>query len=182
MNEIAASERRLSAALDRIDQLLETGLGRTGSADASDIQAELSAAQAENQQLLAEIAELRTQSPSVDEAQMPATDKGEQLTRLAAANEELITANRALLDAAGADEAIDEIRKACDAEVEALRAARFAEIANLAEIMGELDRLLGQEKSAPAKPARDKSASSAEQTSFSGIYGDTPKNDEEEGK
>lgn len=181
MNEIAASERRLSAALDRIDQLLEAVPGQTAPADGSDLQAELNAAKAENQRLLAEINSLQDSPPAASGMQTPATDAAEQLTRLAAANEELIAANRALLDATESNDVIETIRKACDAEVEALRAARFAEIANLAEIMGELDRLLGQEKAA-AKPAREKPASQANQTSFSGIYGDAPDKDEEEGK
>lgn len=181
MNEIAASERRLSAALDRIDQLLESGIGQTALAEPSDIQAKLDAAKAENQRLLAEIAALRD-APATSDTAAPATDAGEQLARLAAANEELIAANRALMDSADSNEAIEAIRSACNVEVEALRAARFAEIANLAEIMGELDRLLGQEKSAPARPSREKVAPSAAQTSFSGIYGDAPEHDEDEGK
>lgn len=186
MNEIAASERRLSAALDRIDQLLESGPSRVVSEGGSDSLGELDALSAENRRLKAEIAELRNNQSAEAVIASPATDTdaGEQAARLSAANEELIAANRVLLDAAETDAAGDAIRKACDAEVEALRAARFAEIANLAEIMGELDRLLGQEKASAPKPAeREKVAATAGQTSFSGIYGDAPDDDgDEEGR
>ncbi len=56
MSDISASERRLSAALDRMDQLLEAGWGRRAS-QASD--AEVEELRAANARLTAEVATLR---------------------------------------------------------------------------------------------------------------------------
>ncbi|MBW7055965.1 hypothetical protein KY389_04550 [Paracoccus bogoriensis] len=134
MTEISASERRLSAALDRIDQLLEAGAARPRMGDDPRV-GQLEAALAE--------AEIRLR-----EAQDGAA-------RLSAANDGLAAANRLLIEAAETggvtrDEAIDALR----AEIAALRAAREAEMAQMAEIMAELGRLLpadGDDMSNPDK-------------------------------
>ena len=71
---------------------------------------------------------------------------GEQAGRLAAANDGLARANRALIDAAGngwGQAGDDAARAALEAEVEALRAARAAEVAQMSEILDALDRMLG---------------------------------------
>ncbi|CAM3264499.1 hypothetical protein PANO111632_11010 [Paracoccus nototheniae] len=122
MSDITASERRLSAALDRLDKLLEAGAHAPTPAEAEgpaagqaafgDLQARLEAAT-------------------------------EQSAQLSAANEDLIAANRDMLDAqATGGIGADEARAALEAEIAALRAARAAEMAQMSEIMAELERLL----------------------------------------
>lgn len=117
MTEISVSERRLSAALDRIDQFLEAGLGRSRApvsepdAGGADLRARLEAAE-------------------------------DRLTALARANDELIAANHALAGASPSD-APDATRQALEAEIAALRAARSAEVAQLGQIMAELEDFIG---------------------------------------
>lgn len=117
MSDISASERRLSAALDRIDQFLEAGSMRR-SAPVEDSATQL--------------AELQARIQLADS----------QLADLAHANEQLVTANRALI-AAAPDGDTDAVRDALEAEISALRAARTAEIAQLGEIMAELEHYIG---------------------------------------
>lgn len=129
MTEISVSERRLSAALDRIDQFLEAGLGRPRAAvpdhDAGgvDLRAQLDAAE-------------------------------ERLMALARANDELIAANHALAGAAPTD-APDALRQALEAEIAALRAARSAEVAQLGQIMAELEDFLGGTAAGPSADLGD---------------------------
>ena len=61
MSEISVSERRLSAALDRIDQILEAGTGRGAQSPATQSAQDqaLAAAQAEADRLAQELAALR---------------------------------------------------------------------------------------------------------------------------
>ena len=73
---------------------------------------------------------------------------GGQAARLAAANDELAQANRALIEASASPEVWAEHGEAAalaalQAEVEALRAAREAEVAQMGEILDALDRMLG---------------------------------------
>lgn len=119
MSDISASERRLSAALDRIDQILEAGRGHRPT----------SAEMAEDGARLADL-----------QARLDAAN--DQLAGLARANEELAAANRALIDAAP-DLDGDGVHRALEAEIGALRAARAAEIAQLGEIMAELEHYMG---------------------------------------
>ncbi|WP_208021200.1 hypothetical protein [Paracoccus alkanivorans] len=193
MSEITASERRLSAALDRIDQLLETGRFRSAqplAAGDPDLRAALEATQAENARLRAEIAELR-KSPDAVASDDPGDrlfEAGEQAARLAAANDELAAANRVLIEtAAQADgDSVTAIREALEAEIEALRAARAAEISNLGDIIIELERLLPEADHSPA-PVPEMAGDDVgvpedeedggrrkEQGVFSGVYGDAP--------
>lgn len=153
MSDISVSERRLSAALDRIDQLLEAGTGRTSAADAAalaQLQARLDGLSAENAGLMAEIEALRARpAPEVRDHDREASRldvSPEQAARLSAANEQLAAANRALIEAASGSGDIDRAtREALEAEIEALRAARAAEIGQLSEIMIELERVLAEE-------------------------------------
>ncbi len=125
MSDITASERRLRAALDRMDKMLDAAPRPADAAAA--------AAPAADDGALAEL-----------QARLDAAT--EQAAGLSAANEELIRANRDLLDAQdtggiGADEQM----AALQAELSALRAARAAEMAQMSEIMAELERLLADE-------------------------------------
>lgn len=144
MSDISISERRLSAALDRIDQYLDRGGVAQGSG-ASDLRVELEAAQAR----IAELME-RPATPASD------GDMAEQAARLAAANDGLAAANRALIAAmAGEDDRIEAIGLALEAEIEALRAARAADSAQLASLLVEVERLLAEDGNDEALRERD---------------------------
>lgn len=79
-------------------------------------------------------------TPDADPAVLARAEQ--DAARLAAANDALAEANRALL---AGPEAGDGASAALEAEIEALRAARAAEISQLSEIVHELDRLLAAE-------------------------------------
>ncbi|MCZ0960836.1 hypothetical protein [Paracoccus benzoatiresistens] len=145
MSDISVSERRLSAALDRIDQYLDRGGVGFGSSD-PDLRAELDQAYAQ----IAALTDQLSQRGDGTDGQDPA----EQAARLAAANDELAAANRALIQAAAGDgDRIEAVSVALEAEIEALRAARAAESAQLGALLAEVERLLaGNEAAAAATP------------------------------
>ncbi|WP_411837334.1 hypothetical protein [Paracoccus sp. ME4] len=164
MSDITASERRLSAALDRMDQLLDAGL--PARADTGLI-AELTQ---QRDEALARLAERPDAAP---EAAADTVDLGglqarldaatEQAAALARANDALIAANRDLIEAQETGGiGPDEQMAALEAELDALRAARAAEMAQMSEIMTELERLLADEP-AILEPASDPSAPSDEE-------------------
>ncbi|MFN3275263.1 MAG: hypothetical protein ACK41U_11370 [Paracoccus sp. (in: a-proteobacteria)] len=147
MTEITASERRLSAALDRIDRVLEAGtqpaaapLPDTGSA------ADRDALQASADALAQALAEARDRQ----------RQSAEEAARLSAANEDLAAANRLLIEARDTGGITgDEVAQALEAEIAALRAARAAEMAQMGDIMAELERLLAPEAEAEAGAGAD---------------------------
>ncbi|WCR09506.1 hypothetical protein JHW45_10255 [Paracoccus stylophorae] len=168
MSDISVSERRLSAALDRIDQLLEAGTGRPAASPAAsepddrrDLQSRIEDLQAENARLADELAALRADrggplEAALAEARTRLSGAGEQAARLAAANEELAAANRALIESAeGKGDPEETALVALEAEIEALRAARAAEIAQMGDIMQELERLLAEGDEASGPDGRD---------------------------
>lgn len=135
MSDISVSERRLSAALDRIDQILDRG-GAVHAAPGPDLRAELQAAHAQIDALTEQLGQ---------------QDMAEQAARLAAANDDLAAANRALIQAAAGDgDAIEAVSIALEAEIEALRATRAAEAAQLGALMAEVERLLAEDGAPPA--------------------------------
>lgn len=140
MSDITASERRLSAALDRMDQLLDLGVRPAAPAEAATEPPVPHDDTAPDASALADL-----------QARLDAA--AEQSSRLAEANEALIAANRDLLDAqATGGIGPDEARAALEAELSALRAARAAEMAQMSEIMTELERLLAEEPAAIDQP------------------------------
>lgn len=151
--DLNASEKRLIAALDRIDAFID----RAGSLDAPPAQMDGGAdLHAQNQRLSEELAALREgQSDLLAGYETRLADANERLhvagdeaARLAAANDALIAANRELL---GAETIGDDQRHAAlEAEIKALRAARAAEIGQMDDIIGALDRMLG--KAEPVAP------------------------------
>ncbi|WP_347139366.1 hypothetical protein [Paracoccus sp. SSK6] len=144
MSDISVSERRLSAALDRIDQFLDRGGVAAGSPD-TDLRAELDQAHAQ-------IAAL-TDQLSRHTSGAGGQDLAEQAARLAAANDDLAAANRALIQAASGDgDRIEAVSVALEAEIEALRAARAAETAQLGALMAEVERLLAENEASAATP------------------------------
>ncbi|RKS44103.1 hypothetical protein BDE18_2935 [Paracoccus pantotrophus] len=166
-DDLNLSEKRLIAALDRIDQFLDRAAARQAPqpvpADA-DAALQLHELQAENRRLSQELAALHArQSDTLStceqrlaEAHRRLVEAGEEAARLSAANEALTEANRALIAARQGDGAPDEARRALEAEIESLRAARAAEVAQMGEIVDALDRMI----EAPASDA--------------GVSGDTP--------
>ena len=162
MSDIAASERRLAAALDRIDYVLENAPARVdeaavSTAEDSALQAQLAEAQAENARLAADLQALhdargQTLEQSLADVGDRLTGAGREAARLAAANDDLSAANRALIAAQGGNgDAEAAIHAAYEAEIESLRAARAAEIAQMGDIMAELERLLGASEAAAAQ-------------------------------
>lgn len=171
MSDISANERRLIAALDRLDHAVERGgqrLARLAAAAAAraaePAPAQPAAAQAAaapslaDQPASAELAALHDRQNATLEAMRTRLAEaherlaaaGEQAARLAAANEALAAANRQLIEAAEdwAGQGADATQAALQAELEALRAARAAEIAQMGEIMDALDRMLGVDTTA----------------------------------
>ncbi|WP_111557697.1 hypothetical protein [Paracoccus sediminilitoris] len=160
MSDISASERRLSAALDRLDQLLDTQPAAVPAAAPGEDPAQIAALTRQLEQLQAENDQLR-QAASVEAPAVPQDqdqdqddlrrqlDEATQLNaEMAVANDQLAEANRNLIEAQETGGiGADEIRDALEAEVKALRAARQAEIAQMGEIMAELERLLGDAQS-----------------------------------
>lgn len=178
MSDIKASERRLTAALDRIDYLLETvpvaqpvpvGSAPDEKQDQAELQAlrgQLDRAQAENTRL-SDALSIALASPAAPAAAAAGDDAdrlsslSNQAARLSLANEELAAANRGLIEAvAGQTDGVEAVALALEAEIEALRAARAAEIAQIADIMAELQRMLA------GSAASDAPAADAERISF----------------
>lgn len=151
MNDTSASERRLIAALDRIDRALDAASARDR-ADA-DVTERLASAEAEVARLRAQLAEVEaaredlqgTAERAYADADSRCAAAAAEVARLAAANDELAAANRALLSASDGEGS----RAAVEAELGALQAARAAEVAQMGEILAALEALTG----APARRA-----------------------------
>ncbi|WP_211596334.1 hypothetical protein [Paracoccus aestuariivivens] len=157
-DDLNASEKRLIAALDRIDSFIDrtaelrmavpTILPDSASQSASP--AELLESQALNQRLSDELAALRASHSSTVagfEARLKVMNERlaeaeDRAVDLVAANEALSAANRGLFDTDPATLSGATYR-ALEAEIESLRSARNAERGKLGEIVDTLDRLLG---------------------------------------
>ncbi|WP_299730981.1 hypothetical protein [uncultured Tateyamaria sp.] len=152
MSEIDALQQRLTAAMDRI----AAGMGSLGSAQGADttaLQAELDDEKIANAQLQervrkmadrqdAALAEAKAASEAV-QTRVAAMDL--ELQRLRKANDQLRQSNAALRNAN--EEGVGEphlINKAMLAELEGLRAARAADVAEASSIIGALAPLLDQ--------------------------------------
>lgn len=160
MKELAELERRINHALDRIARGIEAappptavGDGETGSEDLAALQAALEAERARTAQL-AEKLRNAPREPTGNAAQLQRKVErltgqldvqGLELQRLKKTNTQLTETLRALRQAAesGVTDA-SAIDRALQAEVEALRTARLAEIAEMDEILSELKPLIGE--------------------------------------
>lgn len=155
-DDLNASEKRLIAALDRIDAFIDRApeprpdlAPDAGSDDAL---------RAENLRLSQELAVLHERQAellaSYESRLADANERlnvaGDEAARLAAANDALIAANRDLT--AAENPGADQHRAALEAEIKALRAARAAEIGQMDDIIGTLDRMLGKSDPIPAAP------------------------------
>ncbi|MDT1061802.1 hypothetical protein RM190_08035 [Paracoccus sp. CPCC 101403] len=157
-DDLNASEKRLIAALDRLDSFIDRMADRAAAPgpdsgqDAPD--PDLAARFDEQAEELTQLEErLAATNERLDSA-------GEEIARLAAANEALVSANRALIAAQPAS-ARDDIRDALQAELDSLRAARAAEIGQMSDIAGTLDRMLGAPTAVERKPAQAKASAPA---------------------
>lgn len=152
-DDLNASEKRLIAALDRIDRFLDqsAGAGR-GQGDAPELaalEAELRTMRDENARLSQEMVllhERQSAAATQYEARLAAAQDriqalGQETAQLTAANEALAAANRALTGTAAPPG--DVARGALEAEIESLRASRAAEIAQMGDIIETLDRMIG---------------------------------------
>lgn len=188
MSDITASERRLSAALDRLDLLLDA-TPRSVAADPRHIEElslRLREAEAQNLDLSRQLDMARQgdahpdQAVDLNDLQARIEASSEQAARLAAANEDLVAANRNLIEAQETGGVgVDEVREALEAEIQALRAARAAEMAQMSEIMAELERLLAEDA-----PLAEQSAPDAERdevpAEIGGDAGGLPEGDDGE--
>lgn len=150
MSEIDALQQRLTAAMDRI----ATGMGNLGSTAGADVAALQSAlddekiANAQLNERVRKMADAQKQAMSeanaaseAAQARVAAMDL--ELQRLRLANDQLRQSNAALR--AANEEGVGEphlINKAMMAELEGLRAARAADVAEASSIIGALAPLL----------------------------------------
>ena len=152
MSEIDALQQRLTAAMDRI-AAGTSALGAAQGADTAELQAALEDEKVANAQLTERV---RKMSERQEEALAEARAASEatqtrvaamdlELQRLRKANDQLRESNAALRTAN--EEGVGEphlISKAMMAELEGLRAARAADVAEASSILGALGPLLDQ--------------------------------------
>ncbi len=155
MSEISDYSRRINEALERIDRAaasLNPGGGDgDGAAARARLEAELEAERSARAELAAQL-----QSGAPDGAAAPQGETRAQLdtlsrevARLKSANAALMQANAALREAAedgGADG--DLLSRSMTAELEALRAERRAEAAEMQEILDALAPLIAEDRNA----------------------------------
>ena len=141
-NDVNASEKRLIAALERIDRAVDQALLRARAEPAAQDDA---AMRDENQRLSQELAALQAgQSESLNacharlsEAHDRLVTLGQEAAQLAAANEALVAANRALTE----NLTPDAVQAALQAEIDSLRTTRAAEIAQMNDLIEMVDRM-----------------------------------------
>jgi chromosome segregation ATPase len=165
MNDIAELERRITLALERIgagiDMLGTTGGGTAAASDDSagadshiaELEDALEAERAANAQLTERVRAIRekqeTMVSALERKVARLTEQADsatlELQRLRQINEDLSDANRALSLAVA--EGVSEpelINHAMMSELEALRASRAADLAEMDDILSELKPLIGE--------------------------------------
>ncbi|MEO0666975.1 MAG: hypothetical protein AAFZ99_03600 [Pseudomonadota bacterium] len=158
MSDIDALQGRLAAAMDRIAHAAST-LESAGAGDTAAITSALEDEKLANAQLTERVRKLSDQQDAALSEARAATQAAEartaaldlELQRMRQANDQLRASNEALRQAneAGVGEP-HLINKAMLAELEALRAARAADIAEASSIIGALTPLLD-----PTQPEDD---------------------------
>lgn len=163
MNDIAELERRITAALERIGAGLDAlgpagaALGSEGDGDAGSriagLQDALDAERTTNAQLTERVRAIKekqeTMVGALEKKVARLTGQVDALTldlqRLKSANQELTESSRALREAAVAGVADPHlVNHAMASEIEAMRAARAAEVAEMDDILSELKPLIGE--------------------------------------
>ena len=152
MSEIDALQQRLTAAMDRI-AAGTSALGAAQGADTAELQAALEDEKVANAQLTERVRKMSerqeealAEARAASEATQPRVAAMDlELQRLRKANDQLRESNAALRTAN--EEGVGEphlINKAMMAELEGLRAARAADVAEASSILGALGPLLDQ--------------------------------------
>jgi cell division protein FtsB len=151
MDDIKTAERRILAALSRVQKGLEAG--PVGAADDGGLRVELAEERAEVARLRERLRQVPLREPSGHEARIDRLTRqldvqGIELQRLRKSNIALREEIRTLREMAeeGTDPA--SINRAMKDELEALRATRHAEIAEMDEILGELTAMIGEVRNA----------------------------------
>lgn len=159
MSTVSDLERRLSRALDRIAKLTEAlpanAQHASGAADQETLRKELEAERAKSAQLAERVSALRQRQESafatLERRVARMTEQLDlqslEMLRLKKANTKLIEANRQLRE--GHEAQVIEpstINRSLVAELEALRAERAAEAAEMEDVLGELKPLISQEE------------------------------------
>jgi len=160
MDDIGELERRLAAALERIDAGLDGaiaggGAGHAGTAtQLAELQEALEAERANNARLTMRVTALEDRrtgavadlEQQLDRATKQLDAQALEVQRLKTVNDGLRAAIGPLQEAQAATAADPHlINKAMQAELEALRAARAAEIAEMDEILTELAPLVEEQ-------------------------------------
>jgi septal ring factor EnvC (AmiA/AmiB activator) len=155
MNELSEYERRIGAALDRI----AGALGRSaaspagGGEDTAALQEALDAERAANAQLTERVRAIKDKQETMVAAlernvarltqQLDA--QGREVMRQKRLNAQLTDTNRSLSDAARSGVTEPHLlNRAMMTEIDALRAARAADVAEMDEILSELKPLIGE--------------------------------------
>ncbi|KPP84793.1 MAG: hypothetical protein HLUCCA08_12250 [Rhodobacteraceae bacterium HLUCCA08] len=163
MSELSELERRIAAGLDRIragldglqaPQMAAPAPDGPGDADIEALQRQLDEERTANAQLEERVRALKDRQDGrladlerqVEQARGRATRMDRELQRLRQVNAELRDINSQLRDAVAREVSEPHlVNKAMLAELEALRAARAADVAELDQVMGELTGLLEKE-------------------------------------
>lgn len=155
MNELSEYERRIGAALDRIAGALGRGAAvpAGGGQDTAALQEALDAERAANAQLTERVRAIKEKQETMVAAlernvarltqQLDA--QGREVMRQKRLNAQLTDTNRSLSDAARSGVTEPHLlNRAMMTELEALRAARAADVAEMDEILSELKPLIGE--------------------------------------
>ena len=152
MSEISELERRITAALDRASQALDKlSAATTADGDSGDLAAELEAERVANAQLEERVRAIKDKQETMvarleaDVARLSEALKARdsEVQQMRSVNEALRNSNKALREANA--RGVGEphlVNKSMMSELEALRAARSAERAEIEEILATLEPVL----------------------------------------
>jgi chromosome segregation ATPase len=150
MDDIKAIEKRILAAFARVQKGLD---GAPPAGDETGLRTELAEERAEVARLRERLRQVPARDPSGHEARIDRLTRqldvqGIEMQRLRKSNIALREEIRALREAA--EEGVDPaaINRAMKDELEALRATRHAEIAEMDEILSELTAMIGEVRNA----------------------------------
>lgn len=154
MEDLDSYERRITEALDRIEAALAArGAPSAAGGDAGALREALEAERTANAQLTERVRAIKEKQETmvaalerkVAQLAQQLDLESRELQRQKRLNAQLVETNRALTDAASAGVTEPHLlNRAMMTELEALRAARAAEIAEMDDILSELKPLIGE--------------------------------------
>ncbi len=149
MDDVKAFEKRILAAFARVAKGIEARPPAMAGDGTAELRAELAEAQAEVQRLRDRLRQSPPREPSVNEARLDKLTRqldvqGIEMQRLRKTNIALRDQLRALREAAEGGVDAAALNRAMRDELDALRATRHAEIAEMDEILGELTAMIGE--------------------------------------